>query len=141
MTDTIFDLFADHTDEDSFENGKWFDISAANSIKLRSGASPKALAVRRKLDEPFALRIKNGGKLTTNEVSDSFYSNLSEGIIVDWKGPAFVDDDGKVLKCTPKNARELISHPKLEKFALFISQIILDEDSFMKASDEDAAKN
>lgn len=140
-TDTIFDIFANHTDEESFENGKWFSINADNSIKLRSGASPKAVAARKKIDEPHALRLKGGGKLTENELSENFYHNIAEGIIVDWKGPIFVDDKDKPLKCSAKNAYALVSDKRLEGFALFISRIILDEDSFMKASDEDAEKN
>lgn len=139
--DTIFDIFADRTDTESFETGKWFSINADNSIKLRSGASPKAVAARKKIDEPHALRLKGGGKLTENELSDNFYRNLAEGIIVDWRGGIFVDDKDKPLKCNAKNAYALVSNKDLEGFALFISRIILDEDSFMKASDEDSEKN
>lgn len=140
--ESIYDIFeTPELDNDSFDNGKWFQINASSSIKIRHAASPNAIAVRKEVEEPYALRIEAGVELTDKEHQEIALSIISRSLIADWKGPIFVDDKGKAMKCTPKNAYSLLVHPKMEKFLLFVMNLSKNEENYLAKLDDSSEKN
>ena len=133
---TLYDIFEDKTNTDEYNDGKWFSISADSRIKLRGAGSPKSVQVRKALDEPFAKRVQLGIEMTDEENKEIFLQHMTKGIIVDWEGPAFVDDKGKKIKFTPENAYDLLSDEKLGKFLMFLMGIVQDAESFINVKAE-----
>lgn len=140
--ESVYDIFeTPDLDNDSFNNGKWFPINATSSIKIRHAASPNAIAVRKEIEEPYALRIEAGVVLTDTEEREIALGVISRSLIADWKGPIFVDDKGKPMKCTPKNAYTLLIHPKMEKFLIFVMNLSKSEENYLAKLDNSSEKN
>lgn len=139
--DTLYDIFEDKTDTNASENGVWVDINAKNKIRVRAILSPKSMEVRKELDKPYALRKETGSALTEDETQEITTRHIAEGLISDWSGPVFRDEDGKELKYTPENAYKILSDPKLVKFSAFILKASMSEELYTKKYEETAEKN
>lgn len=138
---TIFDMFEDRTDINAYSEGRWFPITAGSRIKLRSATSAKAQEARREVNRPYALRTDKGLTLTDEENKEIFLRIMAKGIIVDWEGPIFVDEDRNPLPYTADNAYAILSNPKLTKFSAFLMSIVMDEESFNEQLDDASEKN
>lgn len=88
-------------DKGAYEEGTWVTLGNGIKIKVRSPQSAHSRAVRKKLEAPHASLTRGGRELPDDVQEDLLIKQLSQSLIMDWKG--VTEDDGTVIPATPEN--------------------------------------
>ena len=124
-------------DREAFESGTWVQIGNGISVKVRSPQSAHSKAIRRKLEAPYAALTARGKELPDDVAENILIKQLSESLIVDWKG--IEGDDGEPLEATPENIEKA-----LRQFQFFrddVGSVIATRDTYKaKTTEADLGK-
>jgi hypothetical protein len=121
------DLSTFATDASAEQDGKWFDFGPDAKIKLRSFTSQKSREVRRKLDKPYVGITRAGGTLSDEIQEDLLIKQMSQALIVDWRGFSEKDEE---LAFSVEAAEALLR--KYPRFRNNLAAIIANDASFGK---------
>jgi hypothetical protein len=121
---SLFAMFgASETDS---EDGKWFPLSKAISVKVRRFKSKKSRTVRERIEAPHKRINKFGGKISDDVQNEITKEHMAEAILVDWKG--VTDKEGKPVTYT--KAAGLQFFTDLPEFMDHIATLSLDLDNY-----------
>lgn len=129
-----------NTDRNLEEEGVWVDYGDGVMVKLRRLNSKHSREVRRKLEKPYTAQFR------AREMPDSLQEQLlnkqlSESIVVDWKGVPNPDKPEEELPCTPDNVLKMVSNEQFKDFREDILTAAMSQTAFEKETRKDAEKN
>lgn len=138
---SVFDMYeTDTTDE---ENGRWFNNyfgeRAQGDIKIRAFASKPSIAVRRRLEALYRRHMLPDGSYPQDVSQKMVTEQLSQAIIVDWRGNAFRGKDGQPIPFSVDAAKKLLE--KMPHFRNRIVQSAAEMDNFRAVAQDQIVKN
>lgn len=137
---SVFDVY--ETDSAAEETGRWFDLlgeKGKGEIKLRGFASKPSLAARRRLEATFRRHMGADGSYPIEIMHEMTTRQLAEGIIVDWRGPAWRGKDGVAMPYSPASALDLMT--RVPHLRMKIASLAGDLDTFRFKDQEAVTKN
>jgi hypothetical protein len=120
-----------------FEDGAWIDIGNGISVKLRSPQSAHSKAIRKKLEAPYAALTRGGRELPDDIAETLLIKQLSQSLIIDWKG--IEDEDGLPLKATPENIEAALRN--FQFFRDDVGGVLANRETFRNLTVEADLKN
>ncbi len=128
------------TDTSLEEEGVWVDYGDGLEIKVRRLNSKHSRETRRKLEKPYTAQFRNRD-MPEQLQEDLLNKQVSESIVVDWRGVPDPADEKKMLPCTPENVLKMVSDPAFKDFRDDILTAALARETFAKEARADAEKN
>lgn len=96
-------------DEEKEEKGVWQTIADGVEFRIRRMRSKPVLDARKRIYGPFERAQRNSNQDLPDAVELQCTVNLlSQAVIVDWRGPGMVDDNGEPIPFTPENCHEIL---------------------------------
>lgn len=104
------------SDEKKEEEGVWQTIVDGVDFKIRRMRSKPVLDARKKIYGPFE-RAQRG---STQDLPDAIelqctINLLAKAVVIDWRGPGMVDDNGEPIPFTEDNCTEILSDKETGK--------------------------
>ena len=141
-TVSIFGLY--EVDTDLQETGKWFkDVMADGKgvdLKLRRVSSKYASRIRIELDKQYADHLDKNGQYTNEDIAiDVLCKHLGTGVVADWRGPMFVNEDGSPMPYSADVAVVLMT--RIPDLRARILQLSMDLENFRLHAQKATEKN
>ena len=136
---SVFDQFSE-VDEVAEEEGAWTtSIGQGMEIKIRAFTSRVVMEAYNRYMNIAQKQVDKSGDVPADVAKDMASRVVAEAMVVDWKGPAFVDEDGKTLEYS-KEAVYFFAK-KSKAFRMAVYNFSMADDSFQKEVEADAVKN
>jgi hypothetical protein len=90
------------------EEGQWVDFGDGIEVKLRRLNSDHSKETRRKLEKPYQSMYRNRDMPDALQ-EELMIKQLSQSIVVDWKGVPDPADDEKMIPCTQENVAKVMT--------------------------------
>lgn len=136
---SVFDQFAE-VDEKAEEEGVWTSaIGQGMKLKIRSFTSRAVMENYNRLMSAAQKKADANGDVPPEIAKDMASRVVAQSMVADWKGPAFVDPDGKPIEYSPEAVYHLAK--KSKNFRLAVYSFSMAEEGYKKSVEEDAVKN
>jgi hypothetical protein len=126
------------SDEQAEEEGKWATIAEGVEWKIRRLRSKAVTKARDKIYGPYERAMGPRKKDLPDAVElQCTIKLISEAVVVDWRGPGMVDDDGKAIPFTVDNCVAVLEDPETGKdLRATVINLAMDGDFFSPDSPE-----